>query len=171
MLYHLRQNTMRGTALFPLSMLKNTHPDLYEAYVRKYDDRPELLTKTIMALGSCKRSDIVFLCAIHPKDLKAAFLEAGLAWKEEAEFFEIDPRALNASETTVMVAKKGNCKQHLYQIYQPENLAPYRTIPQATKDYYRECAAAGKRPLVYHATPQVLHRGVINVANCSIIRP
>jgi len=88
-LYHARSPDMRGDVLYPLNLLRSTHPDLYEQERDKYVGREALLELRIPVLGVLW-NDAVHLSPVHPRHLAAAWRAAGLSspvW--EREFFRI----------------------------------------------------------------------------------
>jgi len=48
-------------------------------------------------------------------------------------------------------------------------MAKFSSIPQATKDYYKEMIGRGKRPLLYHKIPHILYKGTLDITDLPII--
>jgi len=46
-LYHRVPKHMMGTVLYPLNVLKETRPEIYTEYIKKYEGREELLTAEV----------------------------------------------------------------------------------------------------------------------------
>ncbi len=165
-LYHQVPSEMRGNILFPLNQLKEIHPDLYLKEVEKYIGREWILDERIPPL-ECFWNDVLFLSAIHPYTLVHQLRKVGLPIKPRWQFFVIDPVKLDPSLLTVFLYS-GNGRD--YEEFQKENLSRYAIIPEKTKQYFRQEAARGQRPLLYHHIPHILYRGPIQAAGLEIIK-
>jgi hypothetical protein len=53
--------------------------------------------------------------------------------------------------------------------FQPAALAELSTFNEASRQYYRECAEEGKRPLLWGYLPHVLYRGSLDVRTLRIV--
>jgi hypothetical protein len=52
--------------------------------------------------------------------------------------------------------------------YNPNEVAQYKEIPEATKDYYKRMRNQGKRPLMFVRVPHILHKGSIDTSAPSV---
>ncbi len=75
-LYHWVPDDMIGDTLYPLNILKHTHPDLYTKKVSKYIGREKVMDQIIPILD-CLWNDVLHFTAVHPKDVKDALIKAG----------------------------------------------------------------------------------------------
>jgi hypothetical protein len=93
-LYHRRPADLRGETLYPLGLLRNIYPDVYELERAKYAGREALLDLWIPLL-EVRWNDALHLCPLHPSRLASAWRAAGIdspAW--EHDFFRIPVGAL-----------------------------------------------------------------------------
>ena len=162
---------MRGTELHPLNTLKEKHPELYVRYSKKYEGREEVMENFIPTLNAAW-NDALHFTPIHPLELKKALTDAGME-PHEMKFYEVDPALLDPSRTTVYlyedVDAKGAPNTEGFVSYDPEKIHEYAIFPEATKKYYRESFAAGKRPLLFVGVPHILHTGSLDISNLPVI--
>ncbi len=166
-LYHRVPPLMWGKTLYPLNQLKDLNPKLYKHEVAKYTGRTELLKETIFPLH-CLWNDVLHFTAVHPQDLKGALLEASL--DIELNFFEVDPARLDPKLTTVYLYNKRKGEPKEYVPFDPHNLEQYATLSDRTKNYYKECIASKKDPLLFHMVPHILFKGSIDISKSKIIK-
>lgn len=177
-LYHMVPERMQPSedgkeVLYPLNMLKDKFPELYEVAKKKYESSeyrksiPEMLIPT---LEEAAWGDVLQLTAIHPVELKKALVEAG--WHpEEMKFYEIDPDSLDPKKTTVFLYREDKEDED------PENFAPYdpakivehAPVPEITKEYYREQGKQGEAPVLFVGVPHIFHKGPIDVSEFNVI--
>ncbi len=171
LLYHRVPAQMTGDRLFPLNVLKDTHPELYQRHCRKYQARPEALSRAIMPLN-CLWNDVIHLTPIHPSVFKQALREAGQPESQlpRATWYElpIESLGLTSDNCTLFwspTQQFGDWRAQAdhYQPFDPSQLAQYAQIPPSTEAFYREQIAAGKNPLNFFRTPHVLFKGTITI--------
>ena len=76
-LYHRVPKNMSGTVLYPLNVLKKTHPGIYDEHVKKYSDREHLLTTEVPPLH-CLWNDVLHFTAVAPQELVANLAKADI---------------------------------------------------------------------------------------------
>ena len=164
---------MKGDALYPLGVLKNTEPEIYKLHAAKYDGRQQLLEVTIPTLN-CLWNDVLHFSAVHPQKIVDALREAGDTKDFEMEYFEIDPHLLDPENTTVFVyAEKvidGQPPMKEFADYNPDDLEKYSEINNDTKEYYAQMYAGGESPLMHYRLPHILHKGSIDTKNLKRIK-
>lgn len=172
--YHLHPKKMVGDYLHPLNQLREKAPDAYAAQARKYKGREQLLERTIPPLN-CLWNDVLHLSPVHPATVRDALLAAGYN-RYPHRWWQIDPEAAGFSDKNTVIylyslRKKGN-----FDI-PPDDFVPFSIkrleqvskLPTATADYYQKMKTQGKRPLLFHLVPHVLHRGAIRISDLSTI--
>jgi len=171
-LYHRVPQSMQGNILYPLNLLKENYPEIYNQEVQKYDKREYLLKVKIPPLN-CLWNDVLHLSPINPKDIKNALLEAGADLKNNFSFYQIDPSYLDKNNTTVyLYGPDSNLNQinsDDFENYDPKNIKKYSKIPSDTKKYYRELISMGKKPLLFYRLPHILYKGTINITELKVI--
>ena len=170
-LYHMVPEDMRGDSLHPLNSLKNVHPDLYVAKAAKYEDRQHIMEQFLPTLEAAW-NDVLHFTAIDPKELKKALVEAGMEPKE-MRFYHFDPSLLDPRYTTVYLYQDKSHDSKMspgnFKEYDPKKLEEHATLPEETKEYYKEMFAKGERPLMFVGVPHILHKGSVDVSNLPVI--
>jgi hypothetical protein len=171
-LYHMVPADMTGNILYPLNLLKQTHPELYAVKVKKYQERTHVMEQSILPLN-CLWNDVLHFTAIHPADIKAAMLEAGSKAAFRAQWFEIDPMLLDSALTTVYLHKHTNPKDMLapsnFADFVPSELAQYAVVPERTKAHYRAAISRGQSPLAFYWAPHILYKGSLDTSLTRVI--
>lgn len=177
-LYHMVPKGMKPDEnekkiLYPLNMLKEKFPELYEVAMEKYDSSeyrrgiPKMLIPT---LEEASWGDVLQLTAIHPEELRKALVEAGLH-PEETEFYEIDPNSLDPKNTTVFLYREDveDESPDNFAPYDPAKLAEHSPVPESTKEYYRERSTQGGGHVLFVGVPHIFHKGPIDVSKFKVI--
>ncbi len=180
-LYHrvpeeMESNKEGREVLYPLNMLKEKFPGLYELEIGKYqqptdlDKRSTVSEKLIPTLEKAAWGDVIQFTAVHPEELKKALVEAGFHPKE-MKFYQIDPELLDPNKTTVYLYQEGveDESPDNFAPYDPKNLSEHAAIPGRTKAYYREKFQEGQAPLLFVGIPHVFHHGPVDVSNFPVI--
>lgn len=170
-LYHMKPEGMRGTILHPLNTLKGEYPELYMKHAAKYDDRPDLTEQFLPTLEAAW-NDVLHFTAVDPEELKQALIDAGMEPKA-MPFYKVDPSLLDPKKTTVYLYQDKSSDVKLnpqdFQEFDPEKLDQHATLPEETKEYYKEVFAKGKRPFMFVGVPHILHKGSIDISNLEVI--
>lgn len=170
-LYHRVPPQLVGDALYPLNMLRESHPDVYQKEAAKYAGREALMQERIPKLNVLW-NDVLHLTPVHPRELRQAYLEAG-GKKFPTEWYRIPAISLNAAQAVIFRGSFSDPEHGLQEQdiapFDVDNLAPYTTLPDETRQYYKEELTAGKRPLLFLHVPHVLYRKSINIADCTKI--
>ncbi|OGH69242.1 MAG: hypothetical protein A2754_04190 [Candidatus Magasanikbacteria bacterium RIFCSPHIGHO2_01_FULL_47_8] len=171
-LYHSKPKDLKGNILYPLNFLKEKHPDIYENQVKKYTGREHITQQRIPTLN-CLWNDVLHFSAVHPKEIKEALIQAGRTDDFTMEYYQVDPKILDLANTTVYLYAHQDLKDKMnegnFAPYNPEELAQFSSMPQSTKDYYKEMIAKGERPLLYHGIPHILYKGNLDLTGIPII--
>ncbi|HEV7702310.1 MAG TPA: hypothetical protein VGO63_02620 [Candidatus Paceibacterota bacterium] len=172
-LYHWVPKDMRGNVLYPLNTLKDSHADLYEKEASKYVGREHIMEQRIPVLD-CLWNDVLHFSAVHPSLIKKALFDSGRTKSFDLEFFEVDPHLLNSENTIVYLYKHSNMadklKEDNFAKYDPDDIAQYSTMPEGTKEYYKEMFAQDKNPLLFHKVPHILFKGSLDVSGINKIK-
>jgi len=182
-LYHMVPKDMRPNEegkniLYPLNMLKEKFPDLYEVKAEKYlepqgsneeknKDRKSIPERLIPTLEQAAWGDALNLTAIHPQDLINALESAGFSPKE-MKFYQIDPELLDSKLTTVYLYKEEVSEQEdskQYVDFDSKKLHEYKAIPDETKTYYKKRFEEQKRPLLFVRVPHILYKKHLDVSD------
>ncbi len=170
-LYHMVPQDMRGTILHPLNDLQDRYPDLYASESAKYEGRPEVLEQLIPTLQA-KWNDVLQFSPVHPADIKAALIDAGLN-PRQMRFFEVDPELLDPAHTSIYLFNNTDPNEaldvHHFASFDPDTIATHSSLPESTKRYYKKIAETGGKPLLFIGIPHVLHRGSLDVSGLTVI--
>ena len=171
-LYHSVPRNLNGNILYPLNVLKQKHPDIYEQQVSKYAGREQLLKHRIPILD-CLWNDVLHFSAVNPKEIKQALIEAGGNPDIIMRYYQVDPKLIPPKNAIVYLYAHTDIEDKLNETnfvsYNPDEAAKYSSMPQATKDYYREMIDNGGRPLLYHRIPHILYKGTLEITDVTIV--
>ena len=185
-LYHIVPDAMRLSEeghpiLYPLNIIKEKFPDLYEVEIKKYRDsenakRQNIPLQIVPTLEQAAWGDVIQLSAIHPEDIKKALLEAGFS-PRELKFYQVDPNLLDPQKTTIFLYRKDmeDIDPKNFAKFDPENLHEHAEVPERTREYYREVSDTNKitgknnRPFLFVGVPHIFHKGPIDVSNFPVI--
>lgn len=162
---------MRGKVLHPGNTLKVLHPDLYVSKHAKYDDRQHVVEQFIPTLEAAW-NDVLHFTPIHPDELKKALIEAG-AEPREMKFYQVDPALLDPKLTTIYLyqekSKEDKMGEESFAEYDPDKLHEYASLPEETKQYYKEMIEQGRKPLLFVGVPHILHKGSLDISGLEVI--
>lgn len=163
---------LQGNILYPLNELKEIHPDLYEQKLKKYAGREQILLHVIPVLN-CLWNDVLHFSAVNPKELKQALADAGGNGNIIMKCFKVDPNLIKPENAIVFLYSHSEYKDKLNEEnfipFNPDDVAKYSSMPQASKDYYRETISLGKRPLLFHRIPHILYKGKLDISGLEIV--
>lgn len=167
-LYHLVPKNLEGNILYPLNILKEKMPHIYESHFGKYVGREHITQRTIPRLN-CLWNDVLHFSAVPPVEVKKALADAGYDKEFTATYYEIDPKVLSPQDTIVYIYSHGGTtdepREEDFVPYNPERIGDISVLPQAAKDYYKQTVSSGKKPLFYHLVPHILYKGSLDVSN------
>ncbi len=159
--------------LYPLNILKEKFPELYQVKAEKYSGseyRRTIPEKLIPTLEKAAWGDVLQLTAIHPEDLKKALVEAGFS-PQELKFYQVDPALLDPQKTTIYLYREDIEDESVenFAQFDPEKLAEHSGIPEKTMEHYREQREHGEKPFLFVGVPHIFHKGPIDVSNFPVI--
>jgi len=176
-LYHHVPKNLNGTILFPLNDLKSILPDTFESQVSKYRGREYITQQRIPQLNNCLWNDVIFLTAIDPQKLFDARKAAGWGDIPPQQYFKIALSSIEERDLAVYLFKfkgtnnRSGVKSDDFTEFRRSDLARYRVLPQATKDYFRSEHERGEPRirLFYRYVPHILYKGKIDISKTEII--
>ena len=134
--------------------------------------KKHLLKHQIPILG-CLWNDVLHFSAVHPGEIKKSLIEAGDKKEFKLRYFQVDPKLLKSESTIVYLYAHADVRDKLNEVnfvsYAPDEAAKYSSMPQATKDYYKETIEKGGRPLLYHRIPHILYKGNLDITDLPVI--
>lgn len=170
-LYHWVPKDMKGEILYPLNVLKEKYPELYVLKSAKYTGRGELLEQVVPVLD-CLWNDVIHLSAVHPKIVREALVEAGSKKDFKMTCYQIDPHLLDSEKTIVYLYSHSDdfeIKNEDFVKFDPNKIGEYSSLPQDTKDYYKEMFDKNIKPLVFHRVVHILYKGELNVKDFPVV--
>jgi hypothetical protein len=164
---------MEGNVLYPLNVLKDKNPKLFESHAAKYKGREHVMNWKISRLD-CLWNDVIHLTAVHPKILKEALMATGMKRDLEMACYQIDPRQLDPEKMIVFLydsrPESGSPLPTDYVEFNLADMEKYSIIPEFTKAYYKKVQDEGRNPLAFFGVPHILYKGSIDVTNLPIVR-
>ncbi len=175
-LYHGVPKHLEGNILYPLNILKDKLPNVYEKEASKYVGRERVKENRIPAFN-CLWNDVLHFAAVHPAELKKALVEAGMDESKTLSFYQLDPGILNPEDCIVYLndkksegEKRKAISEEDFTTYNLEDISKYSALKQETKDYYKEQLAQGIKPLMFLFVPHILYRGSVDISRVPIIQ-
>ena len=171
-LYHSVPKNLHGNILYPLNVLKEKHSEIYEQQVSKYVGR-EHITQQRIPMLDCLWNDVLHFSAVNPKEVKQALIEAGRSPDFTMSYYQVVPKLIESKNSIVYLYAHADSKDKLNEknfiTYNPDEMTKFSSMPQATKDYYKEMIGKGERPLLYHKIPHILYKDTLDITNMPII--
>src|SRR3989344_769337 len=171
-LYHRIPKNMKGNILYPLNMLKKKYPDAYEDQVGKYIGREHIMKQRIPMLD-CLWNDVLHLSPVHPSEIKKSLIESGNKPDFILSCYQIDPTLIDVENAIIYLYsfrdRGEDIKKEDFISYSISNLGRLSSIPQATKEYYKEIFSKDLRPLLYHRIPHVLYKSSLDITSLPTI--
>lgn len=188
-LYHLVPEDIRGGVLYPLNMLKDIYPDVYEKEASKYTEsfhvgelgivtRDTVLNWKIPHFN-CFWNDVLHLSPVKPEEIKQALIEAGANAKRVFYYYQIDPSLLNTGRAIVYLYNDAGhdltgrgfppSEPDEVRNYNPEEVGTLPSLLKDTKNYYKKMISEGKRPLIYRRVTHVLYKGTLKISDLKIV--
>jgi hypothetical protein len=167
-LYHRVPPKLLGNIIYPLNQLKDLYPRAYNYKVQKYVGREYLLSKSVPILD-CLWNDVVFLLAVHPRELLEHIELAKLPSPKAAgwgKFFKIPVESLDLFKLATWIEYKG-CVED-FAAFDVEKMGEYATIPDLQIEYWKEMSVRGQYLVCPHTT-HILYKGIIDVSSTEII--
>jgi len=171
-LYHRVPKNLTGNILYPLNVLKEKYPDIYQEHVKKYVGREHLLQEKIPPLH-CLWNDVLHFSPVNPAEIKKALIKAGAKSDAVRLFYQIDSTIFDPKNTVTYLYPPTNkinqVNKKTFIPYNPDDLEKFSNLPKATKEYYKQMIMKGEQPLLYHYVTHILHKGELDTTNLPII--
>ncbi len=100
-IYHGVPEDMHGTKLIPLNRMREEMSEVFDAAVKKYDGRKQVIQRRIPLLD-CLWNDVIQFLPLHPQKVFELQQSLGLIPAVPPyKFFKIDIRKLDPDKTVV----------------------------------------------------------------------
>jgi len=168
-IYHKVPAKMLGNILYPLNEMKKINQEIYEAAVKKYEGREDLMREMIPWLN-CLWNDVLHFSIVHPTVIKEALFKLGHPFREN--FFEVPIEAIDPKRTVIYLYRRDDNKLELdeFKPFDPKLIADLAVLSENAKDYYARSVKAGQKVLAFHGVAHVLYRGSLDVSDFKIIK-
>lgn len=164
--FHAVPSPMVGSVLYPLTELERVDREAWRRARSKYAGREHVLELRVPPLN-CMWNDVLHLSTVHPAEIWHELRDAGLQ-PPPRRFFEFDAADFDARRT-VIFASDADSVASQWMSFDQAALAGLSALNDASRRYYRACAADGTRPLVWAYLPHVLHDGPLDTCGTPII--
>lgn len=163
-IYHGVPETIKGTALIPLSKMETVDPDLQKKYLEKYNGRESVIERHIPLLD-CAWDEVVQLLPLHPRQLFTYQQQIGIINEiPDYRYFEFDVNVLD-SDSAVVYFKTAPGDDHVTVKWLADvNIDELQSIPQATINYYDSMVGKDEPVFNYQFIPHILYRGSIDIS-------
>ena len=167
--YHIISENFVGNIIYPLSELKNIHPEIANKAAEKYIGReknvenivynPDVHINFDWGKDIVRWNDVSFFTLHNPKRVFETFKELNIPIKKKWRVAKIPIQ--NFSKRTIVWKHTDNFTNVLpstdcQSINDFFELTDLNVIPQKAKDYYLQAYKLGKQPLLYAYIPHLL---------------
>ncbi len=171
-IYHRVPSNMTGTMLYPLNILREKIPEIYESHNSKYVGREELTQLYIPQLD-CLWNDVLFMTPIHPQEHQDVFDRFGYI-SRGTKFFKIPADMLDPAITKLYLYQKVIDLEDIILPrnmldYVPSEMGNYSKIPPRALAYLESMLRKNEQFFTYHKMPHVLYKGTLDISNIEII--
>lgn len=128
-----------------------------------------------MPLVDCRWNDVVHLCPVPPFILRRELEVARGAAYEDRTWFKVPISAIQGIPAVAFQSVPRpysgpfSFPPECFKWFEPDSYREIHEVADATKRYYRDEFAVGRRPLVFNGLLHVLVKGSIEVSRCSEI--
>ena len=160
-----------GDNLTPLNLLRESHPDLYKEYVKKYVGR-EIVLENRIPKFNCLWNDVIHFTAMPPTLIDEGLKSVGLPGLVfNKEWFTIDASRLDKSKLIVWTyPEHHNTAPETFAEFKEKDMKKYAKMPEKTIEYYRKMKEIKRRPLLFAFAPHILYKGSIPIKDFEVIK-
>lgn len=164
-LYHCTDCVPMDGWLYPLNVLQEKAPALFDLHMRKYEDREEGPEKPVPGL-ECMWGDVVLLTAVHPEKILEALREAG-AKPHPIQYYVISTVQIHPADCQIYLFgdKRYHEEHEQFLAYMPEAIDRFQDFPSRTRLYYKKAIDQGISPLLFQFIPHFLYHGKLWVGD------
>ena len=171
-LYHRIPQELRGTKLYPLTKLKETHQDLYTSLVTNYFGREEVM-KQIIPIFECLWNDVIFLSPVAPSLVTEARRRYGLS-ANHGHSFVIDSHTLDKDKLLLyrhrplwLVGQEPEKEEYVrFSDLTEKDTEELSQVPECARWSMKKF---GEKNLFFGYIPHILYLGEIDIVNASIL--
>ncbi len=161
-IYHSVPKNLTGDILYPLNVLKEKYPEVYEKEVAKYVGRERVMEQKIPILN-CLWNDVLHFSPVHPAKIKQAMIEAGKDSNYEVQAYKVDSTLIDPAKAVIYLHRHRELIDDDFLPFNLDKISELSEVPEFTKNYYQRSFAAGERPLIYQRVPHILYRGTLDI--------
>jgi hypothetical protein len=168
--YHMLPQDMKGEMLYPLNILNQKFPSIYNKEVAKYKHRPHILNITI-PIHNCLWNDVLHLTFVHPKRIRNLLNKANIQTRKMT-FLKIPIDQLDHKKCVIYFFKKKSKEYYSPDQFERFNLnhfERYKRLKESTFNSYIEYKNEGKRPLLFMYVPHLLYKGTIFIKGLEVV--
>ncbi len=124
----------------------------------------------------CLWNDVIHTTAVHPQEMKDEMINAGLTRlkDERQKYYKIPVEILDPQRTAVCLYKEEfgenvslDFKNFVW--FDSDDMDAYSDLPEATKNFYKQCRAERRKFRSFVYVPHILYQGELDVSECEII--
>jgi hypothetical protein len=167
--YHKVPEKMSGNIIYPLSTLRELHPDLYENRTERHKNQPKVLEDSIPRLA-CFWNDVLHFTALTPQKISEALNKFG--YNIKVKYYEIEAEKLEPEKTIVFIRPKTvgtPVKFFNFIDYNSNEIDKLIILSETAIANYKETPSVNDFLLHYCGAPYILYKGSLNVEGLKII--
>lgn len=169
-LYHRVPKNMIGTLLYPLNVLRDLYPEIYNEHIKKYEGRQRLLTTEVPILN-CLWNDVLHFTAVEPHQVQENLKRAGIFY-DPMLWYKVPVDMIVGENSVAFTYRQENgssTDEKVYEHFDPSRMHLYSKVPPETIEYYIKRKGEGIKPLLFHKVPHVLFIGNLETKDLVIV--
>lgn len=161
--YHILKDSFVGDSIYPLNILKNFHPEIYEKEAKKYEGREKLLEARNPILN-CLWNDVVQFSCLDPRITFEAVKSYNPAYiGRKIKVFTLDLNKVAPEFSCLFMPKDTPIKyEHFedqYQVFKLENFQNLNELPQEQIARWNRDLEKNKPLFLWSATLHFMYKG------------
>jgi hypothetical protein len=167
--YHKVPEKMSGNIIYPLNMLRDIHPELYEVRTERHRNQPKVLDDSIPRLA-CFWNDVLHFTALHPSKIAEALKKFG--YTINLKYYEIEAEKLAPEKTTVFLKPKTvgtPVKVFNFIDFNSKEINKLTTLSELAIANNKNIPTVDEFLMHYCGAPYILYKGNLNVEGLKII--
>ncbi|MCP4913193.1 MAG: hypothetical protein GY909_08735 [Oligoflexia bacterium] len=176
-LYHFKRKGMVGNTIYPLNVLKDIYPEVYQNQVSKYKGREHLLEKRIPLLD-CLWNDVIHLSPINPQLILDIYHRDGLVpeiRKDEVfEVFKVPIEKIKEDETVCFQSYNFDPQNfdptlNKFWEFKLETYKELEEVPEEQIEVWHKDKANGRVLFWYSHIMHILTKTTLDISDCEVI--
>ncbi|GCE51024.1 hypothetical protein EI42_04992 [Thermosporothrix hazakensis] len=174
-IYHCCSPALQGDTLYPLNMLKELYPALYDREIQKYNDTParKKLPSLRIPRLNCLWNDVIFCLPLHPYYIYHELQYRSIPVSPDKAFLRIPLEYIRDLPTAIYYDSIGPSPETILEEkvewLDHSNYRELSTVPQQTLDWYDLLVQRKLQRGFFSGIPHILVKGAIPIQGLQVI--